>query len=79
MANTSSTDFSTQNFRTSTLNLIDFRTNETLPASLPLLSLNPNGSGPRAWMTENRKHAQRDRRTAQRKDVTLAGSDNQRC
>lgn len=55
MANPSSTDFSTQNFCTSTLNLIDFRTNETLPALLPLLSLNPSGSGLRAWMTERQE------------------------
>lgn len=42
-------------FCTSTLNLIDFHTNEAPPALLPPLIPQSNSSGPRAWMTERQE------------------------
>lgn len=65
--------------QTSTLNLIDFQTNETLPALFPLLSLNPTALPSGLGGQKDRKHIHIQRERDQRKDVTSTGTDNQRC
>lgn len=62
---------------TSTLNLIDFHTNETLPALFPLLSFNPTALPRGLGGQKDRKHAHTQ--TVLGKDVTSVGTDNQRC
>lgn len=64
---------------TSTFNLIDFHTNETLPVLLPLLSFNPTALPQALGGQRDRKLTQTQRQTAQRKDVTSTGTDNQKC
>lgn len=48
---------------TSTLNLIDFHTNETLPEPLPLLSFNPKALAQGRGGQRDRKHTHTHRKT----------------